>query len=218
MNSRSSTELIELSTFQPRKSAEDEAQNELQANTAPAPVLEYPGGIKFVLITIGLVLSIFLSALDSTIIATAIPKITDEFGSISNIAWYGSAYMITNTAFQSSWGKAYTYFPLKFTFLIAIAVFEAGNIICALAPNSSILIFGRVVAGIGGGGTMTGAFIIIALTVKPETRASYMGVLGVTFGVSSVVGPLMGGLLTDGPGWRWCFCTSLCHSHSSNEY
>jgi MFS family permease len=170
--------------------------------------MEYPGGIKFVLITIGLVMSIFLSALDSTIIATAIPSITDEFGSISNIAWYGSAYIITNTAFQSSWGKAYTYFSLKYTFLLAIAVFEVGNIICALAPNSSILILGRVVAGIGGGGIMTGAFIIIALTVKPETRAAYMGVLGVTFGVSSVVGPLMGGLLTDGPGWRWCFCES----------
>jgi MFS family permease len=206
MNSRSSTEIIELASFEPHKNLEDEVQNESQTITTAAPAMEYPGGIKLVLITIGLVLSIFLSALDSTIIATAIPSITDEFGSISNIAWYGSAYMITNTAFQSSWGKAYIYFPLNYTFILAIAIFEVGNIICALAPNSSTLIFGRVVAGIGGGGTMTGAFIIIALTVKPETRALYMGVLGVTFGASSVVGPLMGGLLTDGPGWRWCFC------------
>ncbi|KAF2800388.1 MFS gliotoxin efflux transporter glia [Melanomma pulvis-pyrius CBS 109.77] len=165
--------------------------------------------MKFILITIGLVLSIFLSALDTTIIATAIPSITDDFGSISNIAWYGSAYIITNTAFQSSWGKCYMYFPLKTTFLLAITVFEIGNVICGIAPNSSTLILGRVVAGIGGGGIMTGAFIIIALTVKPDNRAAYMGVLGVTFGVSSVVGPLMGGLLTDGPGWRWCFWISL---------
>ncbi|KAF2489106.1 MFS gliotoxin efflux transporter glia [Lophium mytilinum] len=209
MDSRSSVEAIELSNIQLRNSVEDDAQNESQNISSPPPAMEYPGGIKFVLITIGLVLSIFLSALDSTIIATAIPSITDEFGSIGNIAWYGSAYIITNTAFQSSWGKGYSYFPLKHTFLLAIALFEVGNIICALAPNSSTLILGRVVAGIGGGGIMTGAFIIIALTVKPDHRAAYMGVLGVTFGVSSVVGPLMGGLLTDGPGWRWCFWISL---------
>jgi MFS family permease len=166
---------------------------------------QQPRGIRLVLVTTGLILSIFLSALDSTIIATAIPSITTEFGSISNIAWYGSSYIITNAAFQSCWGKAYTYFPLKITFLLSILVFEIGNVICALAPRSEVLIFGRTLAGMGGGGIMTGAFIIIALTAGPKYRAAYMGVLGVTFGLASVVGPLMGGALTDGPGWRWCF-------------
>lgn len=169
----------------------------------------YPSGLKLVLITIGLVLGIFLAALDATIVATAIPSITDEFGSIGNIAWYGSAYSITNTALQSCWGKAYKYFPLKTTFLSAIFVFEIGNVICATATSSTVLIAGRVVSGIGGGGTMTGAFIIIALTAKPRYRDAYMGVTSVTFGASSVLGPLMGGWLTDGPGWRWCFWVSL---------
>jgi MFS family permease len=171
----------------------------------PALIPQYPRGIRLVLITVGLILSIFLSALDSTIIATAIPSITTQFGSISNIAWYGSSYIITNAAFQSCWGKAYNYFPLKTTFLLAILVFEIGNVICALAPSSEVLILGRIVAGSGGGGIMTGAFIIIALTAGPKYRAAYMGVLGVTFGCASVVGPLMGGALTDGPGWRYCF-------------
>ncbi|KAF2258931.1 MFS gliotoxin efflux transporter glia [Lojkania enalia] len=204
----SSAQDIELSAYQSQRS-----DNVPQGDSIPTPSARipatYPSGTKLVLVTIGLVLSIFLSALDSTIIATAIPKITDEFGSIANIAWYGSAYAITNTAFQTSWGKAYNFFSLKYTFLLAIAVFESGNVICAVSLNSSMLIFGRVIAGAGGGGIMTGAFIIIAFTAKPEYRAAYMGVLGVTFGASSVVGPLLGGVLTDGPGWRWCFWVSL---------
>jgi len=208
---RSSIEVIELSDIVPPKIIEDGCQDESQTNeTIPTQPMEYPQGIRFFLVTIGLILSIFLAALDTTIIATAIPSITDEFGSIGNIAWYGSAYTITCTAFQPTWGKAYGYFPLKRTFLLAMAVFEIGNIIGALAPNSSIVILGRIVSGMGGSGVMMGSFIIIALTVKPDKRAAYMGVVGATFGVSSVVGPLMGGLLTDGPGWRWCFCEFLC--------
>ena len=201
-NNQLDHELVELTI----RNSTEAPETRTNTTTQDDPVVQqYPRGIRLVLITVGLVLSIFITALDSTIIATAIPSITTQFGSISNIAWYGSSYSITNAAFQSPWGEAYQYFSLKKTFMLAILVFEVGNVICASAPSSEVLIFGRVVAGMGGGGVMTGAFIIIAMTAGPEYRAAYMGVAGVTFGCSSVVGPLMGGALTDGPGWRWCF-------------
>jgi MFS family permease len=189
-------EPIELNSVEVTRTPE--AQND-------SPTPQYPRGFRFIMITTGLILSVFIAALDNTIISTAIPSITTEFNSIANIAWYGSAYIVMQAAWQPVWGKAYHYFPLKTTFLLSILVFEIGNLICALAPNSEILIFGRVVAGLGSGGIFSGAFIAIALTAGPDRRAAYMGLVGLTFGSASVIGPMLGGMLTDGPGWRWCF-------------
>ncbi|KAJ4356536.1 uncharacterized protein N0V89_004570 [Didymosphaeria variabile] len=174
-----------------------------------SPQYQHPKGIRLIILTLGLMISILLAALDFSIIATAIPTITSEFGSIANIAWYGSAYSITNGAFKLVWGKAYQYFPLKRVFMLAVAIFELGNIICGASKSSEVLIMGRVVAGLGGGGLMTGAFIIIAISVEDKYRAAYMGVVSATFGISSVAGPLLGGGLTDSVGWRWCFWISL---------
>jgi len=165
------------------------------------------------MLTIGLSLSIFLAALDSSILSTAIPAITTEFGSIASIAWYGSACSIATTAFPNCWGKAYACFHKKLVFFSSVALLETGNVLCATARSSEMLIFGRVVTGLGIGGMMTGAFILIAISVSDQYRAAYMGVVGATFGVASVLGPLIGGGLTDTLGWRWCFwsASSLCY-------
>ena len=109
---------------------------------------DYPKAFKLAFIVVALVLSIFLVALDMTIVATAIPKITDEFHSLDQVGWYGSAFFLTLGAFQSTWGKAYKFFPLKTSFLVSIAIFELGSLICAAAPNSTALIIGRAIAGI----------------------------------------------------------------------
>ena len=82
-----------------------------------------------------------------TIVATAIPRITDEFHSLDQVGWYGSAFFLTVGAFQSTWGKAYKYFPLKPTFLISIGIFELGSLICGVAQDSTTLIVGRAISG-----------------------------------------------------------------------
>ncbi|CAK5272297.1 unnamed protein product [Mycena citricolor] len=169
----------------------------------------YPSGLRLGLLTIALCLSVFLVALDNTIIATAIPKITDQFKSLNDVGWYGSAYQLTTAATQLLFGKFYTFMPVKWVFITAILVFELGSAICGAAPTSNALIIGRAIAGLGSAGIFSGAMIIVANTVPLARRPIYTGIIGGTFGIASVAGPLMGGVFTDKLSWRWCFLINL---------
>lgn len=141
----SDTESIKSETLPQVSGSSDDEQG---MNTlSRISTADYPKALKLTFIVVALVLSIFLVALDMTIVATAIPRITDEFHSLDQVGWYGSAFFLTVASFQSTWGKAYKYFPLKPTFMLAIAIFELGSLICGVAPNSTALIVGRAIAG-----------------------------------------------------------------------
>ncbi|KAK5242203.1 hypothetical protein LTS06_011670, partial [Exophiala xenobiotica] len=135
--------------------------------------------------------------------------ITNEFNSADDIGWYGTAYLLTNCAFQLVFGKLYQVFSVKATFLASIILFEAGSALCGAAPNSIAFILGRAIAGLGSGGIVTGVMVVIVYAVPLHKRPKYQGFFGAVFGVSSVTGPLIGGAFTTNITWRWCFWINL---------
>jgi MFS family permease len=133
----------------------------------------------------------------------AIPKITDDFHGVGKISWYGAAYLMTFGGFQSTWGKFFKYFPLKASFLLSIAIFQLGSLICAVATAPIPFIVGRAIEGVGGAGIATGTFTIIALTTEPQLRPMFNGLAGATFGISAMVAPILGGVFAEKATWRW---------------
>ncbi|RJE23678.1 MFS toxin efflux pump [Aspergillus sclerotialis] len=164
---------------------------------------EYPTGIKLGLIVLAL-------CLNNSIIATAIPKITEQFHSLDDVGWYGSAYLLTMSSLQLLFGKLYSFFSIKWVYLTVILIFELGSLICGVAKNSLTLIIGRAIAGVGSAAIFSGALIILAYSVPLERRPMFSGFIGSMYGIASVAGPLLGGVFTDKATWRSaCFFINL---------
>ncbi|KAM7194175.1 azole resistance protein 1 [Naviculisporaceae sp. PSN 640] len=170
----------------------------------------YPQGISLALIIISLSISVFLCALDETIIVTAIPKITDDFQNLQDVGWYGSAYFMTFATLQLNFGKVYTIYPIKAVFLVSIFIFEAGSLICAASPSSDVFIFGRALAGVGSGGINAGFIVILAASLPLHRRPLFSPCYTAMYGLAAVVAPLLGGAFAGSAAtWRWCFYINL---------
>ncbi|KAK7755302.1 hypothetical protein SLS62_002808 [Diatrype stigma] len=185
-----------------------------------------PKTVKFWAIFVSLFLVLFIVGLDRTIVGTAIPEITQEFDSLGDIGWYGSAYQLTTAASQLVFGRVYKFYdtkkvhpasefkspgtdPVTRIFFICLFVFEIGSLVCGVAPNSIALIIGRAIAGLGGAGLFTGVMLITIPMIPLRNRPAFQGMFGAVFGLSAILGPLIGGGFTDGITWRWCFYINL---------
>ncbi|MFC5847759.1 DHA2 family efflux MFS transporter permease subunit [Deinococcus petrolearius] len=189
---------------------------------APADRIDYATTLDFPtkrLILIGVLLGLFLSALDQTIVATAMPTIARELDGLNLYAWVTTAYLLTNTALVPIYGKLSDLYGRKPVLMFGIVVFLLGSALCGLAGEAFLgglfgggmmqLIVFRALQGVGAAALGSVAFAIIADLFEPADRPRYQGLFGAVFGLSSVIGPLLGGFLTDHVSWRWVFYVNL---------
>ncbi|KAI1084278.1 major facilitator superfamily transporter [Whalleya microplaca] len=170
---------------------------------------KYPGPLAVALLMVAISMAMFLVSLDRTIVATAIPRITDEFHSFDDIGWYASAYALTGCAMQLPLGRFYTFYPPKWVFLSLVLLFLVGSAVGAGAHNSTTVIVGRAIQGIGCAGVFSGSMILLVDNVPLRRRPMFMGILMAVMSISAIIGPLIGGALTSNATWRWCFIINI---------
>jgi EmrB/QacA subfamily drug resistance transporter len=172
------------------------------------PIVDLPR--RRILVIFGaLMLGVFLAALDQTIVATALPTIVGELQGASHLTWVVTAYLLTLTVSMPLWGKLGDQYGRKAFFQAAIVLFLIGSALSGVSQSMTELIAFRAIQGLGAGGLMIGAQAIVGDIVSPRERGRYLGMFGAVFGLATVIGPLLGGVLVDSISWRWVFYVNV---------
>jgi EmrB/QacA subfamily drug resistance transporter len=157
----------------------------------------------------GILLCIFLAAIDQTVVIPAVPAIAADLNGFGHLAWIVSAYLLTSTAMTPIYGKLSDIYGRRKLLLVGLAVFAAASALCAMAESLTQLVIARALQGVGGAGLMAMTQAAIADVVSPRERGRYQGYMATTWGVASVAGPIIGGWVTDALSWRWIFWVNL---------
>ena len=173
------------------------------------PAAERGAQVNLRLVFAGLLLVMFLAALDQTIVATALPTIVGDLGGLNHISWVVTAYLLAQTVVTPLYGKLGDLYGRKIVLQSALVVFLVGSALCGQSHSLDELIAFRALQGLGGGGLMVSAQAAIGDVVPPRERGRYTGLFGAVFGLASVAGPLLGGFLTTNLSWRWIFYVNL---------
>ncbi|KAM7223550.1 Major facilitator superfamily domain containing protein [Rhypophila decipiens] len=177
----------------------------VSSSSSSSPAATVLHGPKLWLVIAALYLGIYLVALELTMLSTVIPTLTNEFGTLNDVSWYESAYVLALCVFIPPVGKMYDQLPIKLVYLGFMALFELGILVCALANSSPMFIAGRVVNGIGSAGLVSGALLIIGSACDPSIRPLVTAAAMSMISIGSMTGPIIAGVLTARSNWRWCF-------------
>ncbi len=162
-------------------------------------------GRRLAFIFIGLLLAMFVNSLSETIASTALPTIVGDLGGVELMQWISTAYILTSTVVMPFYGKASDLLGRKHLLMAALTLYAAGKAVCGIAINMEMLICGRLISGLGGGGMGILAYATLSDVVPPRKLGAYMGIMGAVFTTSNVLGPVLGGWFVQVPGWRWIF-------------
>lgn len=175
---------------------------------APSPRAIH--GIKWGLVVGSVLSSIFLYALDNTIVANIVPPIVENLGEAEKFAWAAVGFMIGGLVVAMPTGKLYGIFNAKWLYMLFVVLFMAGSALCGAAPTMSALIVGRVIAGAGGNGMYVGVLTLLSVNTTDKERPTYLGLIGLIYGIGTVIGPIIGGAFAiSGATWRWGFYINL---------
>jgi EmrB/QacA subfamily drug resistance transporter len=175
--------------------------------TAPTASAQETGSIRLVILSIGLLL--LLASLDQSIVSTALPTIVADLGGLEHLSWVVTAYILTSTIAAPLYGKLGDLYGRRNTIFVSVAIFLAGSALCGVAPSMTVLIIARAIQGLGGGGLFVLALSVVGDAIPPKDRGKIQGVFAAVFSVSSVVGPLAGGWISEKLDWHWIFFINI---------
>lgn len=186
--------------LEPLNVVEPTDRNDTNVTAEAAAENNYPTGTKFWFTILSLCVVLIIGGLDTNIVATAAPSITDHFHTVADVGWYASAFRICTCAFQFMFGKMYKLFSIKAVFLIANVIFLIGSLMCATAVTSPMFVVGRAITGLGFAGEMAGCYAVIVEILPLRRRPVFAGLLACVESLAIIAAPVVGGALTQSLG------------------